>query len=218
MEDIVKGKTGGVVILATGYPGTGKTLTAEIYAESLQKPLYVVQCSQLGTDEESIENKLKRVLGRASRWGAVLLIDEADVYIRERSSDIQQNAIVGVFLRLLERYRGVLFLTSNRATIIDDAIISRVSAHIKYELPNKEDLASIWKVLSEQYKVDMDKKLISEIVAKLPVVSGRDVKNMLRLVNMMLVKQGNNKPSLETILNASKYLDLSSANDKPMAS
>ena len=119
LEDIIKGKTGGTIVIATGPPGTGKTLTAEVFAEEIERPLYVVQCSQLGTDEAALEKALSRVLTRASRWKAILLIDEADVYVHERGQDIQQNAIVGVFLRVLEYYRGVLFLTSNRATVID---------------------------------------------------------------------------------------------------
>src|SRR6185295_19284784 len=104
---IVAGKTGGTIVFCTGEPGTGKTLTGEVFSEVIKRPLYVVQCSQLGTDEEELEKQLKKVLRRAQRWGAILLIDEADVYVRERGDDIQQNAIVGVFLRVLEYYRGI---------------------------------------------------------------------------------------------------------------
>jgi len=116
MEDIVQGKATGVILLCSGKPGTGKTLTAEVYSEVAKRPLYAVQCSQLGTNEEELEKKLTTVLNRATRWGAILLIDEADVYIYERGTDIGQNAIVGVFLRLLEYYGGILFLTTNRDT------------------------------------------------------------------------------------------------------
>jgi AAA+ superfamily predicted ATPase len=115
IDDIIRGKSGGTICICTGEPGTGKTLTAEVTSEVIKSPLYKVNCSQLGTNEEEIEKELSRVLSRASRWQALLLIDEADVYVRARENDIQQNAIVGVFLRVLEYYRGILFLTSNRA-------------------------------------------------------------------------------------------------------
>ena len=72
------------------------------FREASKKALYVVQCSQLGISAEQLEEKLSGVLERASRWGIILLIDEADVYIHERGNDLEQNAIVGVFLRLLE--------------------------------------------------------------------------------------------------------------------
>lgn len=185
MEDIIEGKTGGVIVAASGPPGTGKTLTAEVYSESTKRPLYTVQCSQLGTDEESIEKKLKVVLDRAARWKAILLIDEADVYIRTRGEDIHQNAIVGVFLRTLERYRGVLFMTTNRATIIDDAILSRLTAHVRYEMPDAGERERIWKVLASNYNVRMSIQSITTI-AEAHELSGRDIKNLLKLAGFYL--------------------------------
>jgi hypothetical protein len=109
MEDIIEGKTGGTIVICTGPPGTGKTLTAEAFSEIVRKPLYTVQCSQLGMTPTDLEKHLSTVLQRATRWKALLLIDEADVYIRERGDEIAQNAIVGVWLRVLEYYRGILF-------------------------------------------------------------------------------------------------------------
>jgi hypothetical protein len=183
--DIIAGKTKGIIVLATGEPGTGKTLTAEVFSESVERPLYVVQCSQLGTDEVEIEKQLKEVLQRATRWKAILLIDEADVYIRERGEDIRQNAIVGVFLRVLEYYRGVLFMTSNRATVIDDAIMSRATAWIRYTIPTQEELQSIWGILSGQYKADMNQAMVKKAAATFPSISGRAVKNLVRLATML---------------------------------
>jgi hypothetical protein len=112
-SDIISGKQGGSIVLLAGVPGVGKTLTAEIYSEVIGRPLYSVQSSQLGIHVKDLEDELKTVLARAERWGAILLIDEADVYVRSRGNDIEQNAIVGVFLRVLEYYRGVLFMTTN---------------------------------------------------------------------------------------------------------
>jgi hypothetical protein len=182
--DIVRGKMSGIIVLATGVPGVGKTLTAEVFSEFIEKPLYSVQCSQLGLDVSSIESELQTVLNRAGRWGAVLLIDEADVYVRERGEDIQQNAIVGVFLRLLEYYRGVLFMTSNR-DIIDDAILSRATAWIKYRLPDDSLLRQIWHVLASQYKVKLNGADIDKLVEKLPSISGRSVRNILKLAVLL---------------------------------
>jgi len=182
MDDIIRGKSGGTICICTGVPGSGKTLTAEVTSETIKKPLYKVQCSQLGTDEEEIEKQLSVVLNRASRWKCLLLIDEADVYVRERGTDIHQNAIVGVFLRVLEYYPGILFLTSNLATVLDDAILSRATVHIKYVAPGRENLLKIWKVLAVQYKLDgMTPELIKKLVDAFPEIVGRDVKSLLKL-------------------------------------
>lgn len=203
MEDIVQGKATGVIILCSGKPGTGKTLTAEVYSEVAKRPLYAVQCSQLGTNEEELEKKLTTVLNRATRWGAILLIDEADVYIYERGTDIGQNAIVGVFLRLLEYYGGILFLTTNRDTIIDDAILSRVTAHVRYNVPDDEKAVAIWKVLAEQYDVPLDPVLCAR---GFPGISGRSVRQLIKLARIMAVKR-KMKVTLELLHWAAKFQD-----------
>lgn len=199
LEDIVRGKTGGTVVLLTGPPGTGKTLTAEAASEALRRPLYAVQCSQLGVDPASIEKELMLVLDRAMRWGAILLIDEADVYVAHRGQNIHQNAIVGVFLRVLERYRGILFFTSNKGVVIDDAILSRTLAWVHYRNPDQGEREAIWRILAKQYEV----KLSAEDVATLGRVSlsGRNIKHALKLARMLT-----EKPGVEDIETALQYL------------
>lgn len=204
MSDIIAGKSSGIIIAASGPPGVGKTLTAQIFSEKTQRPIYAVQCSQLGTDEELIEKKLDIVLERASRWGAILQIDEADVYIHERGESIQQNAIVGVFLRLLEYYRGVLFMTTNRATIIDDAILSRCTAHIEYKMPEVGELKAIWRIIAKINGLNLTPETISEFVAALPGISGRDV---TQLSKMLRLRSGWTKqaPGVEMLKFVAKY-------------
>jgi len=208
MEDIVAGKTGGTIVISTGPPGTGKTLTAQVFSERIQRPLYVVQCSQLGTNEEAIETKLGDVLTRSTRWGAILLIDEADVYIRERGDDIQQNAIVGIFLRVLETYRGVLFLTSNRATIIDDAVLSRATAWVRYTLPTVEQLRRLWEVLSAQYQMPLTNDLVTDLVRTFPRISGRNVKNFLKLASRLGRGLKKTTPDLALFRHVAQYMDV----------
>lgn len=180
-RDIVKGKAGGAVVLLCGLPGTGKTLTAEVYAEAESRALYSVQCSQLGTDPDALEAELLKVFARARRWRAVLLLDEADVYIHERGGNLEQNAIVGVFLRVLEYQDSVLFMTTNRPDDVDDAIASRCVARLSYVVPTPEEQKKIWRVLADGAGTILPTKTIDEIVAANPRLTGRDVKNLLKL-------------------------------------
>lgn len=185
-DDLMAGKGKGVVILSSGPPGTGKTLTAETYAERAKKPLYSVQCSQLGLTSEKLEKELATVLERAMRWGAILLLDEADVYIRARGDDINQNAVVGVFLRLLEYYTGVLFMTTNRETLVDDAILSRCVVHVRYKVPSREDAIRVWRLMFELFvKTPLSAKLEGELVTAFANVSPRTVKQLCRLAKTM---------------------------------
>ena len=203
--DIVGSKEGGTILLLEGPAGTGKTLTAEVYSEVMERPLYRVQSSQLGTSAQGLEKELQTVLGRSERWGAILLIDEADVYIHERGSDIEQNAIVGVFLRVLEYYRGVLFMTTNRGTLVDDAIISRLTARFRYKNPTADEQEQLWRVLASQNKIDLPESEIKVIVKSMRNLSGRDIKNLLKLAYVASLKKGSGKVSAETIKYVSRF-------------
>ena len=184
-QDIVRGKGGGAVVLLTGQPGTGKTLTAEVYAESEERALYSVQCSQLGVKPEELEEELMLCFARARRWNAVMLLDEADVYVHERGDNMAQNAIVGVFLRVLEYQATILFLTSNRPEDVDDAIASRCIARLYYIPPVADDAKKIWRILADNSGIKISDKVIAEFTAKNPNVTGRDIKNILKLAGLM---------------------------------
>lgn len=197
-KDIVAGKTGGSIILCAGPPGTGKTLTSEVYSEAMSRPLYSVQCSQLGTNPEELEKELAIVFARAARWNAILLLDEADVYVAARGSDLTQNAIVGVFLRVLEYYSGTLFMTTNRADLVDDAVASRCLARIDYKIPSAQDQMKIWRTLADSSEISLSDEEIKKITAKHPSLSGRDIKNLLKLASMVSGASG--KPVDEAVV------------------
>lgn len=183
MDDIVAGKSGGTTVLCAGPAGVGKTLTAEVYAEIIKRPLYRVHSGQLGLDVAEMEVALKDVLTRAQRWGAVMLIDEADVYIRRRDDNMTANAVVGVFLRVLEYFNGLLFLTTNRVDDIDEAIVSRCIALIKYSPPDDGARRRIWQVMTQQFGLDVAAPLLDELVDMFPGATGRDIKGLSKLVS-----------------------------------
>lgn len=203
-EDIIEGKSGGTTILATGKPGLGKTLSAEIYSEAIEKPLYKVHSGQLGLNSKDVQENLEVILKRASRWEAIVLLDEADVFIRERGNDLQQNAVVASFLRTLEYFDGILFMTTNREFDVDDAIKSRCIAVIRYETPSEEDAKKIWKVLSTQLEVNLSDELIDQLVLKFPEASGRDIKELLKLTSRF-AKGKNEEISLELFRQCAQF-------------
>jgi SpoVK/Ycf46/Vps4 family AAA+-type ATPase len=190
--------------LTDGFVVTHNTLTAEVYSEVMKRPLYKVQASQLGINIDKLEENLKEVLGRAEKWGAILLLDEADVYVHERGNDINQNAIVGVFLRVLEYYRGVLFMTTNRGTEIDDAIVSRLTARIVYQPPGAEERNKIWRILAFQNGIMLTDSDVAKLVKELPETTGRDIKNLLKLAKMVAEKK-DGKVTAELIKRLNKF-------------
>ena len=218
MDDIVAGKSGGTTVLCAGPPGVGKTLTAEVYSEIIQRPLYRVHSGQLGLNVAQMESALKEALTRAQRWGAVMLIDEADVYIKRREDDMTMNAVVGVFLRVLEYFNGLLFLTTNRIDDIDEAIVSRCIALIKYTAPDSIARRRIWSVMVEQFDLAVPQDLLDSLVDTFPGASGRDIKGLTKLV-AKYCHHKNVTPSLEVFRRCSIFrgLDLGDAEDAAVA-
>ncbi len=202
-RDIVRDKSGGLLVMLTGSPGVGKTLTAEVFAEIQKKPLYAVQSSQLGVEPDIIEKELKLCFDRSKRWNAILLIDEADVYVHKRTTDLKQNSVVGTFLRVLEYYSGILFMTSNRADIIDDAIISRCIVLVEYTQPTANEQKQIWRVLSNSLECILNDNVINQIVSEFHSFSGRDIKNILKLCK---ISQGSKPITIESIKEMKKFI------------
>lgn len=201
--DFIDNKGGGTIFLLAGPPGTGKTLTAESIAEKQQKPLYMVGIGELGTTTEALEHNLSRILEVATTWGAVLLIDEADIFMEERESNhIERNAMVGIFLRMLEYYQGTLFLTSNRAKNIDSAFYSRISLAIKFQDLTQTSRIKIWENIINLYDpTPVNPDLLDEL-SKYDI-NGRQIKNIVRITYALCSKQ-NIKPML---VNFTKVID-----------
>ncbi|KAL4759188.1 ATP-binding protein [Aspergillus foveolatus] len=146
-QDIVHNKGRGLVILLHGVPGVGKTSTAETIAHQWKKPLLPITYGDLGLSPSNVESKLKDVFRLAQLWGCILLLDEADVFLSERkATDLERNALVSIFLRVLEYYTGILFLTTNRVGTIDEAFRSRIHISLYYPDLGKRETRKIWKL------------------------------------------------------------------------
>ncbi|KAI4169410.1 MAG: hypothetical protein LQ343_005714 [Gyalolechia ehrenbergii] len=153
IDDVIQGKGRGLVAVLHGPPGTGKTLTAEGIAELLKCPLYMVSAGELGTNPRELEAELNKILDIAHSWGAVLLLDEADVFLEKRTiQDIHRNALVSIFLRLLEYFQGILFLTTNRVETFDDAFQSRIHVALRYGELTTKAKRSVWRMFLEKVR------------------------------------------------------------------
>lgn len=145
--DLVRGKGKGLVILLHGAPGVGKTSTAECVADTTKRPLFPITCGDIGDTACEVETNLESSFQLAHKWGCVLLLDEADIFLQKRDkADIKRNSIVSVFLRALEYYSGILFLTTNRVGLFDPAFRSRIHISLYYPGLQKDATVQIWKM------------------------------------------------------------------------
>ena len=93
--DLIKGKGEGKIFLLHGPPGTGKTLSAEVVAELTQRPLLSLTCGDLGTTAAEVEKNLTKFMSFGELWGAVVLLDEADIYLQARNlNEVERNSLV----------------------------------------------------------------------------------------------------------------------------
>jgi len=132
-----------------------------------------------------VRKNLEVIFDRAKRWDAVLLLDEADVFVMERGLDLAQNAIVAEFLRTLEYFDGLLFLTTNRIDGVDEAILARCAAIISYAPPGPKDARQVWQILAAGNDVILGEDLLDDLVGGFPDITPRDIKMLLRLALRM---------------------------------
>ncbi|KAK2779387.1 AAA family ATPase [Colletotrichum kahawae] len=199
MDDIITGKGNGLIVLLHGSPGTGKTLTAESVAEIAKKPLYRVTCGDIGTQAQDVEKYLATVLYLGKLWDCVLLLDEADVFLEERTfADLQRNSLVSVFLRILEYYEGILILTSNRVGHFDEAFKSRIQVAIHYDNLSKRSRKAIWQNFLDMIENSTDEDAnIAELEHHLDQLAseemnGRQIRNAI-LTARQLAKHRNER-------------------------
>ncbi|PRP81652.1 hypothetical protein PROFUN_01159 [Planoprotostelium fungivorum] len=183
-RDIISGKGGGRIFLLHGPPGVGKTLTAEAIAERIKDPLYSITIGELGITPKDLEATLAEILEVASIWNAVILMDEADIFLEQRSdSDILRNAMVGVFLRLLEYHQGVLFLTTNRVKCFDEAFHSRITIVLKYEPLDHEARRQVWLNLLGSIGGDGYEELSRQLAKH--EMNGRQIRSAIQLAHAL---------------------------------
>jgi hypothetical protein len=196
--DLISEKHGGVVILACGNPGVGKTLTAEVYAEHTRRPLYVLELGELGTNVAQVEERLQRVFTRVARWNAVLEFDECEIFLARRGNDLERSAIVGSFLRLLDYYQGIMFISTNRAEVLDPAVLSRVMLRMDYPDLDQAARAAVWRTMFDAAGL----MLIDSTPEELPEapINGRQIRNLTRLAKILFPAGNVTREQMRTVL------------------
>lgn len=205
-DDFVRGKGQGLVINLFGPPGVGKTLSAEATSEHLRRPLYIIGSGDLGTSASELDDALTEAFDLGATWNAVLLIDEADVFLEQRSlHDMYRNAMVAVFLRHLEYYRGILFLTTNRIKTFDEAFLSRIHVALHYTELSQSTKAQIWRAFLAKSGIDAS-QVPDDLIEKLSTrdINGRQIKNACKTATSLAVSRGEKLQfeHLEEALNA----------------
>lgn len=185
-KDVVAGKSQGYQVLFHGPPGSGKTLFVEALASHWARPLYRVQCAYLGQDPALLTQRLRVLSDRITRWNAIALLDDADVYISKRGESLTQNAIIGVMLEFMERYPGWLFLTTNLVPAnLDQAIVSRCLLCLKFQFPDVGTRTQLWVSSCTRNDIKLTKLKADELARSFPKLGGRGILNAVKLALLL---------------------------------
>lgn len=204
-DDVISGKGKGIIMLLSGGPGIGKTLTAESVAENMKVPLYMMSAGDLGIKSSEVESSLTMILEMVAKWNAVLLLDECDVFLEARSAhDLERNKIVSIFLRTLEYYEGILFLTTNRVRNMDPAFQSRIHISMEYPSLDKSARAQVWKNFLKSIENELSEEemgLLADVE-----INGRQIKNVLKTAGLLARHKGQKLryEHLKTVLGVEK--------------
>ena len=119
-----------------GPPGTGKTALAEHIAQALGKPLLIRQASDLASKfVGETEQNMARMFEEAQTEEAVLLLDEADSFLRSRRMAERNYEVTEVneMLQGMERFAGIFICTTNLFEELDEAALRRFSFKIRFK-------------------------------------------------------------------------------------
>lgn len=169
----------------------------------------MISGGELGTTSQEVEVHLSRVLEIATVWKAVVLIDEADVFLQERDlNNLERNSLVSstltillyltarlsanywpslVFLRQLEYFEGLMFLTTNRASCIDAAFRSRVDVALCYPELSETLRSKLWESSLKSLDpdtLDMDLETVIPELAR-EEMNGREIRKVIKSARLM---------------------------------
>ncbi len=184
----------GVRALFSGPSGTGKTLAARLLASVLQMDLYRLDLSSVVNKYiGETEKNLNQVFARAEELDVILLLDEGDALLTQRTSvhtsnDRYANLETNFLLQRLESFEGILIVTTNAGDRIDGAFQRRMDVVIDFAPPDAAARWAIWQLhLPPTHAVDQ--RLMQEVAARCTMTGGQ-IRNAVLHASLLALNDG----------------------------
>ncbi|TDD95999.1 ATP-binding protein [Flavobacterium cellulosilyticum] len=187
-----------------GPSGTGKTLTATLLGKEFNRPVYRIDLSQVVSKYiGETEKNLEKIFNLAENKDWILLFDEADALFGKRTStkssnDRYANQEVSYLLQRVERFNGLVILTSNFKNNIDDAFLRRFNSIIKFTKPNAEERIKLW-TNSIPKNVSVPSDLINKIADKYEL-TGAQIISAIMHTSLLAIEEKSTSLSTEQLL------------------
>jgi AAA+ superfamily predicted ATPase len=183
----------GVRALFGGPSGSGKTLAARLLAAELGKELYRLDlASTVNKYLGETEKNLNRALSAAEELDVVLLLDEGDALMANRtdvasSNDRYANLETNFLLQRLESFEGILIVTTNAVDRIDRAFARRMDVVVNFRSP---DAWRRFEILKLHLATDgLDEGWLEDAASRCPL-SGGQLRNVVTHARLLSLQDG----------------------------
>ncbi len=184
----------GVRALFSGPSGTGKTLAARLLASELQMDIYRIDLSAVVNKYiGETEKNLNQVFARAEELDVILLLDEGDALLTQRtavnnSNDRYANLETNYLLQRIESFHGILIVTTNAAERIDNAFQRRMDVVVTFHMPDAAERWGIWQAhLPAGHSLDAD--FLKEAVGRC-ALSGAQIRSIVLHASLLALQAG----------------------------
>lgn len=199
----------GYRVLFHGPPGTGKTLTASLLGKYTGKDVYKVDLSMvvskfIGETEKNLAN----LFARAESKDWILFFDEADALFSKRTNvrdahDKYANQEVSYLLQRVENYDGLVILSSNFKSNIDEAFLRRFQSLIQFPMPNPKERLQLWQ-MGFPSQVRLTEEVDLAELASTYELSGSDIMNVVQYCCLQALQSGHAVIDQEELIKAIK--------------
>ena len=187
----------GYKALFYGPPGTGKTLTAGLLGKSVNIDVYRVDLSMVISKYiGETEKNLEKVFQKAEHKNWILFFDEADALFGKRTSisdahDKYANQEIAYLLQRLEDYNGLVILSSNMRSNVDEAFGRRLQSIIHFPVPKPNERLKLWQS-SFSTKTELAEDVNLELLSEKFELAGGSIINVVQYASLMALDRGEN--------------------------
>jgi len=194
-----------------GAPGTGKTLTACLLGKQYGVPVYRVDLSRIVSKWiGETEKNLAGLFDQAQSRNWILFFDEAEALFGKRTeastaNDRAANQQIAYLLQRLEDFPGLVILSTNQRTHMDDAFARRFQSSVLFPMPDAAARLRLWTAMFQNGHVPLSRDIDFRNLAASHELAGGAITNVLRHACLLAVDRDPPQVTTADIMSGVKH-------------